>query len=449
MGCAGSIWAQEAHAPLDYTDVLANGLALHVAVVGEGELVVVVPGGPGLEHTYLLPHFMRLASSHRLLLFDPRAVGSSAGDVSADALNLTNQVADIDALRAAQGAERMHLMGHSFGAIVAVLYALEHPGRLASLTLISPSEPGQRFAQLTAERARAARTTQDEAERNQLLDAVRLQPGDLSATAALLAASFRSTFFDRRAMAKLNLDFQPSTFANMGAYGAAVFAKITEGGGLDLWDRLGEVDAPTLLLHGAHDSIPLEMVRALGDAIPDARVVVLERSGHFPFIEEPAVVFDTLGDFIREAAEKLPSPSLSPAQLQSVAVPLAGSWRAERYVLADGTEHPLVGRIFFTDRDWQVLFFVLDADGNAARASGEGGTYELDGNQLSFHHEHHFSQGEPLPGLPLALLRKSVTTPDEAATTPEVARVELDGDRLTIHFPSGNRIDFSRSSRSS
>ena len=61
---------------------------------------------------------------------------------------------------------------------------------------------------------------------------------------------------------------------------------------------------PTLLLHGAHDSIPLEMVRALGDAIPDARVVVLERSGHFPFIEEPAVVFDTLGDFIREAAEK-------------------------------------------------------------------------------------------------------------------------------------------------
>ena len=65
MGCAGSIWAQEAHAPLDYTDVLANGLALHVAVVGEGELVVVVPGGPGLEHTYLLPHFMRLASSHR------------------------------------------------------------------------------------------------------------------------------------------------------------------------------------------------------------------------------------------------------------------------------------------------------------------------------------------------------------------------------------------------
>ena len=48
MGCAGSIWAQEAHAPLDYTDVLANGLALHVAVVGEGELGSRSAGWPGL-----------------------------------------------------------------------------------------------------------------------------------------------------------------------------------------------------------------------------------------------------------------------------------------------------------------------------------------------------------------------------------------------------------------
>lgn len=125
--------------------------------------------------------------------------------------------------------------------------------------------------------------------------------------------------------------------------------------------------------------------------------------------------------------------------------PIAGSWSTESYVLKDGTELSVSGLIFFTQADWTVLFFVEDGSGNPARGSGEGGTYELDGDRLTFQHTLHLSAGSAVGSLAEAPLRMVVREAAEAASEP--CRIELDGSQLTIHFPSGNRMGFSRSSR--
>ncbi len=124
---------------------------------------------------------------------------------------------------------------------------------------------------------------------------------------------------------------------------------------------------------------------------------------------------------------------------------IRGAWQADSYLLEDGAEHEVEGQIFFTGSDWTVLFFVIDEDGEPQRGSAEGGTYTLDDNRLVFTHHHNLSFGNAVPGLPAAPLRMRVADAGDASTEP--CEIELDGDRLTLQFPSGNAMTFRRSSR--
>jgi hypothetical protein len=133
-------------------------------------------------------------------------------------------------------------------------------------------------------------------------------------------------------------------------------------------------------------------------------------------------------------AVSTPSPSASLPQGPTI----LGSWHPELYTLKDGTEHPVAGLIFFTESDWTVLFFEIAKDGSPERGSGEGGTYTFEGDRLTFTHLYYLSGGS-------TPLQMSVKEPGEAETEP--CRVDLGADTLTIHFPSGNRMLFRRSSR--
>ena len=100
------------------------------------------------------------------------------------------------------------------------------------------------------------------------------------------------------------------------------------------------------------------------------------------------------------------------------------------------------GRIFFAERDWQVLFFVIDEGGEVRRGSAEGGTYTLDGDQLVFSHLFNLSVGDEMVGLPAAELRMISRSPEGAPLEP--TDIRIDGDLLTLFFPSGNRMTFRR-----
>ncbi|MDX1396564.1 MAG: hypothetical protein R3195_19445 [Gemmatimonadota bacterium] len=119
-----------------------------------------------------------------------------------------------------------------------------------------------------------------------------------------------------------------------------------------------------------------------------------------------------------------------------------GSWDAREYVLASGATHQVRGQIHFSASDWLVLFFVMDGE-RAARASAEGGSYMLEGDRLTFEHLHHLSVGDALEGLPESPLRMETRA---AAGPLEPARAVVENDRLTLHFPSGNRMTFVRGS---
>lgn len=124
---------------------------------------------------------------------------------------------------------------------------------------------------------------------------------------------------------------------------------------------------------------------------------------------------------------------------------LLGAWTADAYLLADGPTYEVRGQIFFADGRWQVLFFVMDEDGDAERGSGEGGTYERTDDGVVFRHLFNLSVGDELPGLPAAPLRMVTRSAEDAPLEP--TRVDVEGAVLTLHFPSGNRMTFRKASR--
>ena len=126
------------------------------------------------------------------------------------------------------------------------------------------------------------------------------------------------------------------------------------------------------------------------------------------------------------------------------AADVRGSWHAETYLLKDGTRHLVKGLIFFTAQDWTVLFFVTPEGQGVQRGSGEGGTYTLTGDSLTFTHFYNLSAGKAVAGIPESPLQMTVKDATNAGTEP--CRVALEGDHLTIHFPSGNQMTFRKSS---
>jgi proline iminopeptidase len=147
-----------------------NGVRLFTRRVGTGgnPLVVVLHGGPGAHHDYLLPQYDLLAEGRELFYYDQRGGGQSA--VSRETpVGWREHVADLDAVRERLELERITICGYSWGGLLAVLYLLEQPERVERLALVSPAAPTVAYRrQFDAEFARRMAVPEIQHERDAL-----------------------------------------------------------------------------------------------------------------------------------------------------------------------------------------------------------------------------------------------------------------------------------------
>lgn len=287
-------------APLDLSAQRARQglLSLETArifyeVVGTGEPIIVVHGGPGLDHEYLQPGLDALAIRNTLIYYDQRGTGRSAAALDSTAINLDAFIEDIDALRQALGHERVSVLAHSWGALLGIEYAARHPEAIRGLILMNPVEPGTRFRDLLESRQRAARTAEDSTELATLTALEGFEARDPATLSQWYRVMFRQTLRDRARIEELDLDLAEPTAKN----GPEVARLLGESmGEVDWWDRLASIQAPTLVLHGRYDVMPATMSQALAAAFPMGRVVVLD-SGHFPYLEARDALLSAVSSF--------------------------------------------------------------------------------------------------------------------------------------------------------
>jgi proline iminopeptidase len=269
--------------------VRVPGADLFVRRIGSGPPVVVLHGGPGADHEYLRPGFDALADGRELLYYDQRGGGRSP--VPRDVpVGWIEQVADLEALRRHWRLEQLTVAGYSWGGLLALLYALEHPGRVGRLALVSPA-PTWRGARELFE-ATFARRNMDPAfqeERRRLRESG-LRERD--------PAAFQQRIFELSVAAYF---FDPSRARELTPF--RVVARTQQ----EVWHSLGDYDlrprlpalagTPTLVLHGEDDPIPIEAARTAAELL-GAEFHGLPRCGHVPYVEAFETFRSVVGGFL-------------------------------------------------------------------------------------------------------------------------------------------------------
>jgi proline iminopeptidase len=252
-----------------------RGVHIFERRIGSGPPTVVLHGGPGAHHDYLLPGFDALARGRELIYYDQRGGGQSP--VARETpVGWREQVADLEELRRQWGLDQLSLLGYSWGGLLALLYTVEHPDRVSRLALVSPAPAWraarQEFEQRFQERNLAPGLQQQRAD----LRVSELRERDPAAySQRVFELSVAPYFFDPSRARDL------TPFRVTGRTQQEVWSSL---GDYDLRPQLAGLKVPAIVLQGDSDVIPTQTSRELAQLL-GADFRLLPRSGHVPYIE--------------------------------------------------------------------------------------------------------------------------------------------------------------------
>jgi proline iminopeptidase len=261
----------------------------------DGLPLVVLHGGPGLDHHEYADYLDPLTERGiRLVLVDQRACGRSERP-SPQTWRLERYAQDVVMLARSMRLDRYAVLGHSYGAFVALQNAVDYPG-MAAAVIVSGGIPSMRFLERVDENLQAFEPVEL---REQVIASWAREPEVSTAEefGRLMHDQLPFHFadprderieeYERRSAATV---YAPEVLRHFAAAGY---------GGIEVEDRLGEVASPVLVLAGRHDRtcVP-EASEAIAAGIPDAQLLVFEASGHMTFVEEPEVYVEAVSRFL-------------------------------------------------------------------------------------------------------------------------------------------------------
>ena len=276
-----------------------QGVAYDVLGVDKEPVLLAIHGGPGTDHTLFRPYLDPLTRVAMVVLLDLPGHGRSAPRQDQD-YSLTGMAESIEDVRAELGVPRVILLGHSYGGFLSLTYALAHPEHLAGMVLVGTA-PSFEFRAESLEVARQRGTPA-------ILDALdRLWEDRLPDTAAFHRAwrEVQPLYFHRLPVA------EAQRLADRATYTLETRRQIIPTlRDYDVRGRLREINIPALVLVGRHDWITsVAQAQELAARLPRSRLVIFEKSGHNPFVEEQEAFLATVGSWIEETARQLTATS--------------------------------------------------------------------------------------------------------------------------------------------
>ena len=261
--------------------------------------LLVLHGGPGAHHDYLLPQMLELARDREVIFYDQRGGGRSKSDDRG--ITAETHVTDLAAIVVEKQLSPLSLVGYSFGGLIALLYAIAHAHRpeapLSRMVLIDPA-PVNRQYRVRFEQEFARRQAGPEiGALRESLESSGLRESDAAAYRQRRFELSVAGYFADPARAS---DLTP--FRVIGRIQQSVWDSL---GNYDLMDQLRELHVPTLVLHGRQDPIPLESSRDVADALPNGRLVEIENAGHVPYVEQPQALFAAIESFLKETEPEM------------------------------------------------------------------------------------------------------------------------------------------------
>jgi len=271
-----------------------DGVVLHYRTAGSGAPVILLSGGPGFEVDYMLPVVDFLPASYQRVFLEQRGTGRSRVALTPETMTIREVVEDLEGLRVHLKQERLFLVGHSWGGMLAMAYAAAHPDRIDRMILIGPGGPTLEFAQWFPDNIR-----------------MRLRPEDLEAERSWDDAEKRGVDADKAALEGIRA-ITPGYFFDR-EKGLAFAKQLTDGAvhvkvnlllfedmakHYDSRPGLQKLDRPVLIVQGHQDPVGDKTAEDIHAAIATSVLTYINKCGHFPWLEQPEVFRKAINEFL-------------------------------------------------------------------------------------------------------------------------------------------------------
>ena len=255
--------------------------------------LLVLHGGPGADHQYLLPQMLDLARDHELIFYDQRGGGRSRTD-DPSPVTWTTHVDDLAGVVSELGASPLELVGYSWGGLLALLYSTRDPAPSptpATLTLIDPAPINRTYrAEFEAEFARRQQGLVIQRLRTELAESGLRETDPAAYRQRAFELSVAGYFADPERARDL------TPFRVVGKIQQSVWQSL---GDFDLRAALERVAVPAIVVHGRQDPIPLASSESVAASLR-AGLVVIEDCGHVTYVEQPQSLFDAVRRFLTD-----------------------------------------------------------------------------------------------------------------------------------------------------
>jgi proline iminopeptidase len=282
---------------------------LYYRAIGSGaDTIIAIHGGPGVDLESIAGDFAPLGARHVVIFYDQRGAGRSTLPTDSSRLNATQQVADLDAVRRHFRLAQVTLVAHSYGPLLAATYAIAHPEVVRRMVFFGPVPPRRgtfwtRFGQSMATKLDSAARVRMAAASRMLADST---VDARTACRAYWAEGMRPRLAEpERTLPLIRSDLCASDPAGI-RYGLRTTNRLVMGsyGDWDIRAALANVPAPTLVVHGEAEAIPMDLVEEWVSALPHARLLRVPRAAHFTYAERPELVWPAVEAFLTEPNKK-------------------------------------------------------------------------------------------------------------------------------------------------
>jgi proline iminopeptidase len=301
--------SQKVH-PVQGGFVDANGILLYYEIVGSGKPLVVVHGGPGASHDYFLPYLLPLMRNHRLVFVDERGSGKSEKLEDPAGYTVEAMVEDVEAVRTALDLGKIDLLGHSYGGVLAQAYALKYQQNLNHLILCSTfqstSAMNRVFEEIMEKMSPELRGRIQQLESKGLYGHGKAYEQNRYAEEYMIAAWGEGYFpylyqnhpdpnYNPVGNGVMSWDLYREMWGSHGEF-------IIDGNlkSVEYDDQLSTIKVPTLITVGDHDECAPSLSERIHARISGSTLVVLPKSGHMTFVDQPGLFLRTVDEFLQK-----------------------------------------------------------------------------------------------------------------------------------------------------
>lgn len=288
----------------------AHGVLIYYKIIGRGVPLMIVHGGPGVSHDYLLPYLLPLARNNQLIFIDERGSGRSEKLEDTSQYTVENMVEDVENVRQALHLGKMSLLGHSYGGVLAQAYAFKYQQNLTHLilggTFYSTTEMNKVLAEEKQSMPPEALAKLQALEKAGLFGKGKnWEKGRYPDEYAKLA--WGDGYFPFLYQRRPDPNYDPAAgnttsswdlYREMwGSDGEFVIDGNLKS--VEYLDKLSGIHVPTLVICGDHDESNPRLSRTMHEKIPGSKLVIMPQSGHMAFVDQPNLYIETVADFLK------------------------------------------------------------------------------------------------------------------------------------------------------